>query len=67
MKCFSSYSNVLHRLLVLIISRCYFAEDGKEMYQRVKCTCKTCRPFVFAYESGCFVALSLLKLPNIHK
>ena len=71
MKCFSSCADVLHRPLILIISRCCFAEAGKEMYQHVKRTCKACPVVVFAHESGCFVALSLLlmsslfKLPNV--
>ena len=34
-------------------SRCCFAEDGKEMYQNVK---RTCRAIVFAHESYCFAA-----------
>ena len=40
MKCLSTCIDVLHRPLILIISRCYFAEDGTEMYQYVKRTCK---------------------------
>ena len=49
--------HVLHKTLIVVISRCCFAEDGKEMYQNVKRTC-------------CFAALSLplpsslLKLPT---
>ena len=31
---------------LVVISRCYFAEDGKEMYQNVK---RTCRAIVFAH------------------
>ena len=59
--------HVLHRTLNVVISRCCFAEDGKEMYQIVK---RTCRAIVFAHKAYCFVALSLplpssfLKIPN---
>ena len=38
--------HVLHNTLNLVISRCCFAEDGKEMYQNVK---RTCRAIVFAH------------------
>ena len=40
MKCLSSSTDVLHRPLILIVSSCCCAEDGTEMYQHVKCTCK---------------------------
>ena len=71
MKCLSTCTDVLHRPLILIISRCCFAEDGTEMYQYVKRTCKACRVIVFAHPTDCFLALSLplpsslLKVPNI--
>ena len=29
---------VLHKTLNVVISRCCFAEDGKEMYQNLKCS-----------------------------
>ena len=45
--------HVLHKTFNVVISRCCFAEDGKEMYQHVK---RTCRGIVFAH---CFAALSL--------
>ena len=32
--------HVLHKTLNLVISRRCFAEDGKEMHQRVLCTCR---------------------------
>ena len=38
--------DVLHKTLNVGISRCCFAEDGKEMYQNVK---RTCRVIVFAH------------------
>ena len=38
--------HVLHKTLNVVISRCGFAEDGKEMYQNVK---RTCRAIVFAH------------------
>ena len=34
----SSYAHVLHKTLKLVISRCCFAEDSKEMYQNLKRT-----------------------------
>ena len=39
------FVHVLHKTLNLVISRCCFAEDGKEMYQNVKR--RTCRAIVF--------------------
>ena len=42
----ASSVDVLHKTLNLVISRCCFAEDGKEMYQNVKCTW---RAIVFAH------------------
>ena len=38
--------HVLHKTLNVVISRCCFAEDGKEMYQNVK---RTCKAIVFAH------------------
>ena len=46
MKNSPSSVDVLHKTLNVVISRCSFAEDGKEMYQSVKCTC---RAIVFAH------------------
>ena len=40
-----SYVHVLHKTLNVVISRCCFVEDGKEMYQNVK---RTCGAIVFA-------------------
>ena len=54
MKCLSSCTDVPHRPLILNISRCWFAEDGKEMYQHVKRTCKACRVVVFAHLNRLF-------------
>ena len=65
MKNSPSSVDVLHKTLNVVISRCCFVEDGKEMYQNVK---RTCRAIVFAHHTYCFAALSLpsslLKLPN---
>ena len=67
MKNSPSYVHVLHKTLNVVISRCCFAEDGKEMHQNVK---RTCRAIVFAHQAYCFAVLSLpsplslLKLPN---
>ena len=44
MKNSSSCTQVLHKTLNLVIPRCCFAEDGKEMYQNSK---RTCRAIVF--------------------
>ena len=64
MKNSPSCVHVLHETLNAVISRCCFAEDGKEMYQNVK---RKCRAIVFAHQAYCFAALSLpsplLKLP----
>ena len=38
--------HILHKTLNVVISRCRFAEDDKEMYQNVK---RTCRAIVFAH------------------
>ena len=42
--------HVLHKTLNLVISRCCFAEDDKEVYQNFKRTCRTIvfliKPFV---------------------
>ena len=42
--------HVLQATQNLVISRCYFAEDGKEMYQELKRTCTAIvlliKPFV---------------------
>ena len=46
MKNLSSCVHVLHKTLNVVISRCCFAEDSKEMYQNVK---RTCRAIVFAH------------------
>ena len=54
--------HVLHKTLNLVISRCCFAEDGKEMYQNLKCMC---RAIVFLIKpTHCFAALLLpVKFP----
>ena len=59
MKCFSSGTDVLHRPLIVIISRCCCAEDDKEMYQHVKRTCKACRVLVFAHRLFCSVLVAV--------
>ena len=46
MKNSPSCFHVLHKTLNVVISRCCFAADGKEMYRNVKCTCKA---IVFAH------------------
>ena len=45
MKILPSCAHVLHKTMNLVISRCCFAEDGKEMYKSIK---RTCRAIVFA-------------------
>ena len=56
MKNSSSIAHVLHKTLNLVITCCCFAEDGKEMYQNLK---RTCRAIVFPHYTYCFEALSL--------
>ena len=46
MKKSPSCVHVLQKTLNVVISRCRFAKDGKEMYQNVK---RTCRAIVFAH------------------
>ena len=46
MKNSPSCVHVLHKTLNVVISRCCFAENGKEMYQNVE---RTCRAIVFAH------------------
>ena len=48
--------HVLHKTLNVTISRCCFAEDGREMYQNVK---RTCRAMFFLITFLFFAALSL--------
>ena len=45
-KTLTSRAHVLEGTQNLVISRCCFAEDGKEMYQNEK---RTCRAIVFAH------------------
>ena len=40
-----SCGHFLHKTLNLVISRCCFADDGKEMYKNIQ---RTCRTIVFA-------------------
>ena len=46
MKNSPSCVHILHKTLNVVISRCCFSEDGKEMYQNVK---RMCRAIVFAH------------------
>ena len=46
MKNSPSCVHVLHKTLNAVISRCCFAEDGNEIYQNVK---RTCRAIVFVH------------------
>ena len=46
MKISPSCAHVLQKTLNLVISRCCFADDGKEMYKNIK---RTCRAIVFAH------------------
>ena len=70
MKNSPSCVHVLNGTLDFVISRCCFAEDGREMYQNLK---STCRAIVFAQEAFCSVAMSLplpsrfRRVPNIKK
>ena len=46
------------KALNVVISRCCFEEDGKEISQNIK---RTCRAIVFSHPTYCFVTLSLRK------
>ena len=67
----SSSADVLPKTLNLVISRCSFADDGKEMDKNEKCTCRACKAVVFTHYICKFLTfslpspLSLLKLPII--
>ena len=64
----SSCANVLHRTLNLVISRRHLGDDGKEMYQNVKRTCRACKAIVFAHLTyNCFVASSLPSASSFRK
>ena len=66
----STGADVLHNTSTLVISRCSFADDGKEMDKNEKRTCRACKAIVFAHQICKFVTfslpspLSLLKLPT---
>ena len=60
----SSCANVLHRTLNLVISRRHLGDDGKEMYQNEK---RTCRAIVFAHYTYCFVASLLPSAASFRK
>ena len=55
----SSSADVLHKTSNLAISRCCFADDGKEMDKSEKPTCRPCKAIVFAYKMCKFVTFSL--------
>ena len=40
-------ADVLHNTSNLVISRCCFADDGKEMDKNEKRTCRACKAIVF--------------------
>ena len=67
MKNSPSSVDILYKTLNVVISRCCFVEDGKEMYENVK---RACRAIVLAHYTCCFAVLSLplllslLKLPS---
>ena len=42
-------SDLLYKTSILAISRCCFADDGKEMDKSEKRTCRACKAIVFAY------------------
>ena len=45
----SPSADVVHKSSNLAISRCCFADDGKERDKNEKCTCRACKATVFAY------------------
>ena len=56
MKNSPSCVHVQDKTLNVVISRCCFVEDGKEMYQNVK---RTCRAIVFAHLLFCGVVVAV--------
>ena len=64
----SSSAGVLHKTSNLAISRCCFADDGKEMDKSKKHMCRACKAIVFCkfVTFSLTSPLSLLKLPLIH-
>ena len=48
----SPCANVLQRTLNLVISRRHLGADDKELYQKVKRTCRSCRAIVFAHKTN---------------
>ena len=44
----SSSADVVHKTSNLAISRCSFADDGKEMDKSEKHTCRACKAIVYA-------------------
>ena len=62
-------ADVRHKTSNLAISRCCFADNGKEMDKNEKSTCRACTTILFSHEICKFVTfsfrspLSLLKLP----
>ena len=55
----SPISDVLQKFSNLPISRCCFADDGKELDKNEKRTCRACKAIVFAHEICKFVTFSL--------
>ena len=45
----SSSADVLHKTSNLAISRCCFADDGKEMDKSEKRTCRACKAIAFSH------------------
>ena len=45
----SSNADVLHKTSNLVISRCCFADDGKEMDKNEKRTYRACKAIVFGH------------------
>ena len=45
----SSSADVLHKTSNVVISRCCFADDGKEMDKNDKRKCRACKPIVFGH------------------
>ena len=72
MKIYLPSADVLHKLSNVAISRCCFADDGKETDKSEKRTCRACKDSV--YVQICKVVtfllpspLSFLELPSIQQ
>ena len=53
-------ADVLHNTSNLIISRCSFADGGREIDKKEKRTCRACKATAFAYCCNVLVAVAVV-------